>query len=116
MILWDAVDGRQVTTELEHVAKYAWIFWHVRVKIARPFPKTSFPRISRSIDIGKVEMAIVAITLVFDEVDIDINAVGPHDGRASLKLFPCAVAGWDCAFLIFAAKSVIVELIVSARE
>jgi hypothetical protein len=70
----------------------------------------------QSIDIGKIEMAIVALTLVFDQVDIDIDAVGPHDRRVSLKLLPGAIAGWDCAFLIFAARMVIVELVVSARE
>ena len=79
------------------------IAFHLRQEVERILGKTS--PVSTAIGSG--------ITLVLDQVEIDIQAIGPQYGDASLQSFPRAEARRNRAFLVSGADIVIIEGLVS---
>src|SRR4029077_1020982 len=113
MVLRDAVDGSKIAAKLKLIAEHARVLRNVRMKITGPLPKTPVSRRTERIKVFEIEMPIVAIALVFDEVDIDIDPIGLHHCCTALKLFAGSVSSGDRAFLVFRPKIVIIKRVVT---
>src|ERR1700693_3426486 len=101
MILGRAIDRREIATELELIAEDARIFRNVRVEIARALGETTAACNSKRVGVFKIELPIIAVALVFDEIDIHVDAVGSEHGRAALQLLAGSISRGNRAFLIF---------------
>src|SRR5260370_36997287 len=114
MIFGRAIDRSEIAAELELIADHAGTFRNVWVEIARALRKATAACNSKHVGIFKVEVPVITVPLVFDEIDVHVDAVGSRQGRASLQLFAAAVSSRNRFFLLFRTEVVILKQIVTA--
>ena len=84
-------------------------------EVAGIFRETPPVRLAVSIHI-LIFLVIAAIAMVIHHIDVDIEAVGPEDRHATLKLLAGAVTGGYRPFLVLGPKVVIVEGVITDGE
>src|SRR6266581_1366848 len=99
-----SVDWCQIPPELELITENTGILWHVWMKIFGAFGEAPLGWSAKGVHVLEIEMAIISITLVFHQIDIDVDPIGAHQCDTALQLFPGSIASRDRAFLVLVAQ------------
>ena len=84
MIVGLSIDGRQVTAKLKLIAEDSRILRNVGVKIAGTLGEPATAGSPEGIDVSEIELAVVAVALIFDQIHVHVDAICSHHGRAAL--------------------------------
>src|SRR5215467_9943929 len=109
-----ARDRSQSSSKGIAVVEGVGIVRYVRMKVFRILREAPLVGLVRTIHISKYERTGVSVSMMIDDVDINIETVGPHHGGATLQEFAGSVSRRHSPSLIFRTKIVVVKGIIAA--